>query len=55
MLKSGTTTLEAKSGYGLETESELKMLKVLSLATDRVPLEISATFCGAHAVPKVFH
>ncbi|KHJ94198.1 imidazolonepropionase [Oesophagostomum dentatum] len=52
MLKNGTTTLEAKSGYGLDTNSELKMLRVLSRAADETPLEISATFCGAHAVPK---
>ncbi|CAJ0599492.1 unnamed protein product [Cylicocyclus nassatus] len=52
MLKCGTTTLEAKSGYGLDTESELKMLHVLSRAAEETPLEISATFCGAHAVPK---
>ncbi|CAI4232498.1 unnamed protein product [Auanema sp. JU1783] len=52
MIHSGTTTLEAKSGYGLEMETELKMLRVLSRLSDFVPLEISATFCGAHAVPK---
>ncbi|KAJ1372939.1 hypothetical protein KIN20_035251 [Parelaphostrongylus tenuis] len=52
MLRNGTTTLEAKSGYGLDTESELKMLRVLSDVNDEVELEISATFCGAHAIPK---
>ncbi|KJH46594.1 putative imidazolonepropionase [Dictyocaulus viviparus] len=52
MLRYGTTTLEAKSGYGLDTESELKMLRVISSVNDEVELEISATFCGAHAVPK---
>ncbi|CAL2035989.1 unnamed protein product [Caenorhabditis brenneri] len=52
MLQSGTTTLEAKSGYGLNVDSELKMLRVLSTVTPSIPLEISATFCGAHAVPK---
>ncbi|VDM59477.1 unnamed protein product [Angiostrongylus costaricensis] len=52
MLRNGTTTLEAKSGYGLDTESELKMLRVLSSVNDEVEVEISATFCGAHAVPK---
>ncbi|KAK6035964.1 putative imidazolonepropionase, partial [Cooperia oncophora] len=52
MLRNGTTTLEAKSGYGLNTESELKMLRVLDRVNDETPLEISATFCGGHAVPK---
>ncbi|KHN82267.1 putative imidazolonepropionase [Toxocara canis] len=52
MLKSGTTTLEAKSGYGLDTESEMKMLGVIDMAADYLPLEVSGTFCGAHAVPK---
>ncbi|RCN42739.1 imidazolonepropionase [Ancylostoma caninum] len=52
MLRNGTTTLEAKSGYGLDTESELKMLHVLSRVPEVTSLEISATFCGAHAVPK---
>uniref|UniRef100_A0A1I7UMJ0 imidazolonepropionase n=1 Tax=Caenorhabditis tropicalis TaxID=1561998 RepID=A0A1I7UMJ0_9PELO len=52
MLQSGTTTLEAKSGYGLDVETEMKMLRVLSTVTPGIPLEVSATFCGAHAVPK---
>uniref|UniRef100_A0A8R1ET50 dolichyl-diphosphooligosaccharide--protein glycotransferase n=1 Tax=Caenorhabditis japonica TaxID=281687 RepID=A0A8R1ET50_CAEJA len=53
MLKSGTTTLEAKSGYGLNVEAEMKMLQVLATENPEIPLEVSATFCGAHAVPKV--
>jgi imidazolonepropionase len=53
MLKAGTTLLEAKSGYGLEdAEAELKMLRVLVRAERETPLEISATFCGAHAIPR---
>ncbi|CAJ0942226.1 unnamed protein product, partial [Mesorhabditis belari] len=52
MLASGTTTLEAKSGYGLETSTEMKMLKVLERVNREGPLEISGTFCGAHAVPR---
>lgn len=52
MLRAGTTTFEAKSGYGLDTESELKMLSVLDIASSLLPLEISATFCGGHAVPR---
>ncbi|KAL3078253.1 hypothetical protein niasHS_012140 [Heterodera schachtii] len=52
MLRSGTTLLEAKSGYGLELETEVKQLRVLERATAHTPLEISATFCGAHAIPR---
>ncbi|CAD5231564.1 unnamed protein product [Bursaphelenchus xylophilus] len=52
MLSSGTTTLEAKSGYGLDTQTELKMLRVIETASKTSPVELSATFCGAHAVPK---
>ncbi|GFU55985.1 probable imidazolonepropionase [Trichonephila clavipes] len=52
MLKCGTTLVEAKSGYGLETEPEIKMLRVLERAKKESPIEISSTFCGAHAVPK---
>ncbi|PIC41871.1 hypothetical protein B9Z55_009141 [Caenorhabditis nigoni] len=52
MLRSGTTTLEAKSGYGLNVEAEMKMLRVLATENPSIPLEVSATFCGAHAVPK---
>jgi len=52
MLKSGTTTVECKSGYGLNVETEIKMLRVLEKARPVVPIEISSTFCGAHSVPK---
>lgn len=52
MLKAGTTTAECKSGYGLETEAEIKMLKVLEKAKKHQPVEISSTFLGAHSVPK---
>ncbi|GBN96811.1 putative imidazolonepropionase, partial [Araneus ventricosus] len=52
MLRSGTTLVEAKSGYGLETETEMKMLVVIEEAKKESPIEISSTFCGAHAVPK---
>ena len=51
MLRCGTTTCEAKSGYGLTTESELKTLRVVrTLAADH-DIEISATFLGAHEIP----
>ena len=52
MLRAGTTLLEAKSGYGLDTENEIKMLKVLECAKKDGPIEISSTYCGAHAVPR---
>jgi len=52
MLKSGTTTVECKSGYGLNVDTEIKMLKVLERARSLTPIEISSTFCGAHSVPK---
>eukprot|EP00158_Paraphelidium_tribonemae_P004468 Partr_v1_DN26775_c0_g1_i2_m9051 putative amidohydrolase domain containing 1 len=52
MLKFGTTFVEAKSGYGLETETEMKMLRVLHRAKSTQPVGISATYLGAHSVPK---
>jgi len=52
MLRHGTTTVECKSGYGLETATEVKMLRVLEKARSKCPIEISSTFCGAHSVPK---
>ena len=48
----GTTTVEAKSGYGLTVEDELKILRVLRQLREEVPLEIVPTFLGAHAVPR---
>jgi len=52
MIKSGTTTAECKSGYGLDVQNEVKMLRVLEKAKKELPIEISSTFCGAHSVPK---
>ncbi len=51
MLRCGTTTCEAKSGYGLSTESELKILRVIRRLDREHPIDISATFLGAHEVP----
>lgn len=51
MLRQGTTTVEVKSGYGLDTESELKMLAAIDLLNETHPVEIVPTFMGAHAVP----
>ena len=47
----GTTTIEAKSGYGLNTESELKSLKVISKLSEKHAIDIIPTFMGAHAFP----
>ncbi|XP_014674331.1 PREDICTED: probable imidazolonepropionase [Priapulus caudatus] len=52
MIKSGTTLVECKSGYGLNVETELKMLRVIERARRDMPIDISATFCGAHSVPE---
>jgi imidazolonepropionase len=51
-LRCGTTTVEAKSGYGLTVEDELKILRVLRQLKKEAPLEIVPTFLGAHAVPR---
>ncbi|MCK6641576.1 MAG: imidazolonepropionase [Bacteroidia bacterium] len=50
----GTGAIEIKSGYGLDMESELKMLRVIHRLKDNFPLNIKATFLGAHAVPVEF-
>ena len=50
-LKCGTTTLEAKSGYGLTVDDELKILRVIRRLNNETPFEIVPTFLGAHAVP----
>jgi len=51
MLANGTTTCEAKSGYGLTTESELKLLRVIARLQQMHAVEIAATFMGAHEIP----
>lgn len=53
-LRSGTTTIEAKSGYGLTEESELKILRVLHDLTQESPLGIVPTLLAAHIVPPEF-
>jgi imidazolonepropionase len=50
----GTGAVEIKSGYGLNLEDELKMLKVIKRIKESCPLEVKATFLGAHAVPSEF-
>jgi imidazolonepropionase len=54
MLASGTTTAEVKSGYGLETESELRMLRAIRTLAGRQPIELAATFMGAHEIPLAY-
>ena len=51
-LRCGTTTIEAKSGYGLTLEDELKILRVMRSVNQQSSLEIVPTFLGAHAVPR---
>jgi imidazolonepropionase len=54
IIANGTTTLEAKSGYGLSTESELKMLRVIKRLNEDLPIEIVPTFMGAHEFPNEY-
>ena len=54
MAAHGTTTVEAKSGYGLTVESELKSLEAIREAASRWPGTVAATLLGAHVVPKEF-
>src|SRR6267378_1741744 len=51
-LRCGTTTVEAKSGYGLTVEDELKILRVMRQLKKEAPLEIVPTFLGGHAVAR---
>ncbi|MFA6316282.1 MAG: imidazolonepropionase [Elusimicrobiota bacterium] len=53
-LESGTTTLEAKSGYGLDLDTELKMLRSIATAGSAGPLELVPTLLAAHAVPPEY-
>jgi len=54
MLRSGTTTIEAKSGYGLERATELRMLRVLARLNAEGPVRIVSTLLAAHMVPPEF-
>ena len=54
MLRGGTTTLEAKSGYGLDRDTELKMLRVLRRLNEEGPARIVPTLLAAHTVPPEF-
>ncbi|WP_452224574.1 imidazolonepropionase [Lacinutrix chionoecetis] len=54
VMQLGTGALEIKSGYGLSTEAELKMLRVIRRIKKEFPIKVKATFLGAHAFPKEF-
>lgn len=54
LLNEGVTTLEIKSGYGLDTDNELKMLRAATLLADQYPVTVQRTFLGAHALPPEF-
>lgn len=54
MLACGTTTCEIKSGYGLDVATELKMLRAIARLDREHPMDVVATFMGAHEIPKEF-
>jgi imidazolonepropionase len=54
IISQGTGAVEIKSGYGLDTESELKMLRVIRRLKKTTPITIRSTFLGAHAVPPEY-
>ena len=54
VMNMGTGALEIKSGYGLSVSSELKMLRIIKRLNEEFPLDIKATFLGAHALPSEF-
>jgi len=55
VMKLGTGAVEIKSGYGLSVEGEFKMLRVIKKLKSNYPIEIKATFLGAHAFPKEYN
>lgn len=54
LLAHGTTTVEVKSGYGLTTRDELKMLEAIGRAGESQAVDVRATFCGAHEIPPEY-
>lgn len=54
MVESGTTAMEIKSGYGLDHETEVRLLQVARRLRDEMPVTIKTTFLGAHSVPPEF-
>jgi len=55
MFVHGTTTVETKTGYGLQTATELRLLKALLALDDEGPLDLAITFLGAHAIPPEYN
>ena len=53
-IKNGTTTLEAKSGYGLSLKDEIKSLEIIKKINDMIDIDIIPTFLGAHAIPPEY-
>ena len=54
MFAHGTTTAEAKTGYGLEAEAELRLLEALLALDAELPIDLALTYLGAHAIPPEF-
>jgi imidazolonepropionase len=54
LLRHGTTSVEAKTGYGLETAAELRQLEAIAALAERQPVELTPTFLPAHAIPAEF-
>lgn len=54
LIAEGVTTIEIKSGYGLDTETELRMLRVARMIADQRPIRVKTTFLGAHATPAEY-
>jgi len=54
VIKGGTGAIEIKSGYGLETEQEIKMLRVIKEIKRTSPITVKSSFLGAHAIPKKY-
>lgn len=55
MLRHGVTTVEAKSGYGLDWENEEKQMRVVEKLNETQPIELVSTFMAAHAIPEEYH
>jgi imidazolonepropionase len=54
VMKMGTGAIEIKSGYGLNVDDELKMLRVIRWIRETAPVCVRATFLGAHAIPDEY-
>ncbi len=53
-LRDGVTTIEIKSGYGLDIETEMKMLRVIRRLRETLPIDVRGTFLGAHSIPPEY-